>query len=349
MKPFAISVAAFLLLASAAYGQNDTYYHSDERQIPLEKAEHWAVIQLPQGAQSALEAALAGQSDVRLRKVLDPGRDFYWLEAKGGQPLDPATSDALSSQVPIQRTFPAFFRRDSHGDTTRFLTTDQFSAKFAPGVSRAEIDAFNEKQGVEVVPLDNEIDRWQASEHNEYPLRVTEASDLSALETANRYYESALTVWSVPSFYVNLRTDGPVQSRSSANDPLYPEQYYLNNTSSNLGTPDVDIDAPETWSLSKGSSSITVAVVDKGVEEHEDFRSGQLVAGTSAGDGNGSPERNQKHGQAVAGIIAANHNSKGVRGVAPNVKIMPINIFDGPYGEETADAIDYAWQTALTF
>jgi hypothetical protein len=212
MKPFAASLAALLLLASAAYGQDQTYYYSDERQVPLEKAKHWTVIQIPQSAQSALEAALAGQSDVRLRKVLDPERDFYWLEAKEGQPLDTTTIDELSSQVPIQRTFPAFFRRGSGGDTTRFLTTDQFSAKFAPGVSRAQIDAFNAKHSVEVVPLDNEIDRWQAREHNEYPLRVTEASDLSALEAANRYYESALTVWSVPDFYVNLQTEGGVYS-----------------------------------------------------------------------------------------------------------------------------------------
>lgn len=52
--------------------------------------------------------------------------------------------------------------------------------------------------------MDNEIDRRQAREYNEYPLRVTEASALNALEAANRYYESELTVWSVPTFHVNL-------------------------------------------------------------------------------------------------------------------------------------------------
>lgn len=57
MKTFAISVATLLLLASAAYGQDDFYYYSDERQIPLEKAEHWTVIQLPQGAQSTRSGA----------------------------------------------------------------------------------------------------------------------------------------------------------------------------------------------------------------------------------------------------------------------------------------------------
>jgi len=117
--------------------------------------------------------------------------------------------------------------------------TDAFSVKFGPDVSRAEIDALNERHGVEIALLDDEIDRWQASEYNEYPLRVTEASDLNALEAANLYYESALTVWSVPTFHVNLQREGSIWFQHSANDPLYPEQYYLNNTSSNLGTADV--------------------------------------------------------------------------------------------------------------
>ncbi|MEL6941123.1 MAG: S8 family serine peptidase, partial [Bacteroidota bacterium] len=35
------------------------------------------------------------------------------------------------------------------------------------------------------------------------------------------------------------------------------------------------------------------------------------------------------HGQACAGIIAATHNDIGVRGIAPEVQILPINIFAG--------------------
>ncbi|WP_103021335.1 S8 family peptidase [Salinibacter altiplanensis] len=265
------------------------------------------------------------------------------MEAEDRQALSLTIINQLTQQVPVRRTIPAFFRTQN-SDTTHFVMTDEFSVKFKPDVSRAEIDSLNEKYGVEVAPLDNEIDRRQAREYNEYPLRVTEASALNALEAANRYYESELTVWSVPTFHVNLQREGRIQPRSSANDPLYPKQYYLNNTSSNLGTADVDIDAPEAWALSKGSSSITVAVVDDGVEQHEDFRSGQVINGRTAGGGDGSPSSASQHGQAVAGIIAANHNTKGVRGVAPNVKIMPINIFDGPYGEPTSNAIDYAWQ-----
>lgn len=210
---------------------------------------------------------------------------------------------------------------------------DEFCVRFKLDVPRDDIEALNEKHGVEVF-LKDEQDQRQAREYNEYLLRVTEDSKLNALEAANLYYESTLTAWSVPNFFVNYQ---------STSDPLYDDQYHLNNTSSNPGETDVDIDAPEAWDMTKGSSSITVAVVDDGVEQHEDFYSGQFVTGTTAGGGDGSPdEPEDQHGQAVAGIIAANHNSIGVRGVAPNVRIMSVKIIDVELADndDAADAVD---------
>lgn len=81
------------------------------------------------------------------------------------------------------------------------------------------------------------------------------------------------------------------------------------------------------------------------MEGHEDFYSGQLVNGyTAGGSGNGAPGGGDHHGQKVAGIVSANHNGTGVRGVAANVQIMPVDIFNTDEEEEIADAIDHAWQ-----
>jgi hypothetical protein len=100
-----------------------------------------------------------------------------------------------------------------------------------------------------------------------------------------------------------------------------------------------------------------VAVIDEGVEDHEDF-SGRVLNGFTAGTttGTGTPQNGIKaHGVACAGIIAATHNNNlGIKGVAPNVQILPINIFPNtpvpftnPGGastnEEIAAAIDWAW------
>jgi serine protease len=98
------------------------------------------------------------------------------------------------------------------------------------------------------------------------------------------------------------------------------------------------------WNITTGSTDIIVAVVDEGVDPHENFYEGQLIRGFNASDktNNGNPRNGDFHGQAVAGIIAANHRQTGVRGVAPNVKIMSVRI-EGARVSEQAAAFDTAW------
>jgi serine protease len=51
------------------------------------------------------------------------------------------------------------------------------------------------------------------------------------------------------------------------------------------------------------------------------------------------------HGVACAGIIAASHNSINVRGVAPNIKLLTVNIFaPNTTNQQIADGINWAWQ-----
>ena len=56
------------------------------------------------------------------------------------------------------------------------------------------------------------------------------------------------------------------------NDPLFTEQWGLDDTGQSGGTFDADIDAPAAWSVSTGDTSIIVAVIDTGVNyTHEDL------------------------------------------------------------------------------
>ena len=166
MKRLATLLTVLLVLTSTVQAQ-DRYYYSDERKIPIEQAEQWKVIQIPENAQSALSNAIDRRSDLHLREALAPERGFYWLEAKGQQALGSAMLNQLSQQVSIQRTVPAFFQ-ERRGDTTHFVMIDEFNVQFKRGVSRTEIDALNEKHGVEVAPFENAMDRRQARQYNEY-------------------------------------------------------------------------------------------------------------------------------------------------------------------------------------
>lgn len=103
---------------------------------------------------------------------------------------------------------------------------------------------------------------------------------------------------------------------------------------------DVDIDAPEAWTISEGAPEVIVAVIDTGVQiDHQDL-AGQFVDGYDFYEGNtivyDGPD--DDHGTHVSGTIAAIKGNNGVVGVAPNIKIMPLK-FLGPNGGSTSDAI----------
>lgn len=123
-----------------------------------------------------------------------------------------------------------------------------------------------------------------------------------------------------------------------SNDPLYPNQWHLENTGSILqfnGTLDADVDGNEAWNLSTGSS-VVVSVMDSGIDTlHSEF-SGRLLPGydafaTPTSDSKGYPSLDfpeNAHGTACAGIIGAEqNNTQGVSGIAPDVQLIPVRMF----------------------
>lgn len=86
-------------------------------------------------------------------------------------------------------------------------------------------------------------------------------------------------------------------------------------------------------------SGITVAVVDSGVDLHHEDLQGQLVPGHDFVEDDDDPQDAYGHGTHVAGIIAAvAGNSKGIAGVAPGAKVMPVRVL-GPDGSGTLDDV----------
>ncbi len=165
--------------------------------------------------------------------------------------------------------------------------------------------------------------------------------NLDVVSLANEIYESGVAVYCLPDFIANI---------TKLEDPLYSQQYYLNHTGQFGGFAyDIDIDATEAWDITKGSSNIIVAVIDDGVEAHEDlkdeYNNSKIIGGfTPHTGGNGEPSLSTDgHAEACAGIIAASHNNLDVRGIAPNIKLLTVNIFaPGTSNQEVADGISWA-------
>jgi serine protease len=156
-------------------------------------------------------------------------------------------------------------------------------------------------------------------------------------------------------------------------DPHYlPYQWhYFAPAGTNLGGANL----PDAWDVTKGSSSITVAVVDSGYRQHADL--GPVLPGydfitdiTRANDGNGRDSDAQDpgdwvaanecgagtpasdsswHGTHVAGTIAAlMNNSIGGTGVAPKIRLLPVRVL-GKCGGPISDIADgMRWAAGLS-
>lgn len=134
------------------------------------------------------------------------------------------------------------------------------------------------------------------------------------------------------------------------NDPLFSNQWGLNNTGQNGGTAGVDIKYCDAMTITQGSPNIIVAVVDEGVDlTHPDLQANIIGGFDATGNGsNGAPTNTiTDHGTACAGIIGAiKDNNLGGSGVAPNCRIMPCKMDYGfvQTDEWLANCIDFAWQ-----
>lgn len=123
---------------------------------------------------------------------------------------------------------------------------------------------------------------------------------------------------------------------ATSNDPLRPQQWGLDL-----------IEADAAHATSTGSGAV-VAVVDSGVlASHEDL-AGRLLPGFDFSDqpNDATPQDANGHGTHVSGIIAADaNNGKGIEGVAPGAKILPIRVLDkdgSGTGATVAKGIDFA-------
>lgn len=210
-------------------------------------------------------------------------------------------------------------------------------------------DKWNEKE-VNALLLQYPQAKINQNEFGYYSINVSQLSH--SIEIGNKLVERGLVNWAQPDFM------GGYTLFYNPPDPKYWQQFYFNNTGQLLDgvswTPDIDINAPEAWDLSFGSSSIKVGVLDEGVEDHEDMYddmgvSKVLPGFSAAGTGTGESQTQfEGHGQAVAGLINASHNNLGIAGIAPNVKVVPAYVAADltTIVSNISNSFAWLWQTA---
>lgn len=104
----------------------------------------------------------------------------------------------------------------------------------------------------------------------------------------------------------------------------------ISKDTANIGWHLDAIDVEEGWEITKGSPNITVAVVDDGIDATHDILKGRIVSPYNVFTQDNRLSVGQGHGTHVAGLAVGSDKmfDKGISGVAPKCKLMPIQVFD---------------------
>lgn len=134
--------------------------------------------------------------------------------------------------------------------------------------------------------------------------------------------------------------DAVVKTTGIPNDPLFPAQWSHRNTGQAesysgplVGTPDCDTDTDRAWEITTGSSGITIAIIDTGVDStHPEF-AGRILLGYDFYNDDYDAMDDNGHGTACAGVAAGQGNNLiGVAGVSWQSRILPVKVLNS-HGE----------------
>jgi subtilisin family serine protease len=201
-------------------------------------------------------------------------------------------------------------------ETSTAVSADRLFVRFKAEATLSDREAILSSLGASVV-----------ASYPDGPLLV-ELATPQAAEAAMETLRALPTV-------VYAELDAPLNSAEAAemagtidaaafypSDPSFSRQWGLNNTN------DIDIDAPQAWSVTTGLPVI-VAVIDSGIDLRSTEFSGRILPGWNFLNGSSNVQDDYGHGTHVSGIIGASGNDgRGVSGVNWNALILPLKVLD---------------------
>ncbi|MDA2385400.1 S8 family serine peptidase [Bacillus cereus] len=201
-------------------------------------------------------------------------------------------------------------------DGFELVLTNDILVKFAPSMSVEERQRICEKLNCVLVENNDESASL---------IRVLDPHEDAPLDIANKLYEEKNVEYAEP----NMLQAAKYASITPPQDSLFVNQWHLHNTGQGGGKVGADVNALKAWEITQGSPNISIVVIDSGVDRtHPD-----LIANMNPGwdfdneDLDASPDFSSDwnaHGTACAGVIAGSLDGKGIVGIAPKCKIMPI-------------------------
>jgi len=242
----------------------------------------------------------------------------------------------------------------SNGAAKRAYVAGEVLVKLKPGVSGFAIDSISAMRGLGL----------QGREHASGFECVRLAKGRSVEEAVSVLSAQPEVEWAQPNYIYH--------AMKTPDDTSFNLQWGLNNTGQTVngsaGVSDSDIDAPEAWDKTTGSSSVVIAVIDSGIDYNHPDIAGNIwtnpdesadgadndgnnltddIRGWDFVDNDNDPMDFNGHGSHIAGIMdAVGNNAAGIAGVIWNAKLMNLRVLDR-FGDGTTDGISAAISYAV--
>ena len=142
------------------------------------------------------------------------------------------------------------------------IPTDKLYVEIEVEAEPEAVNKLLDDHGLELVSQDED-------DSHALLLRLTSDSRENPIKIANALSKSKYVKLAEPDFgtAISLKAFRPA-------DPLFPQQWHLENRGGFLATAGADVSAPDAWETTRGDRSIVVCVMDDGVDtRHVEFSS----------------------------------------------------------------------------
>jgi len=236
--------------------------------------------------------------------------------------------------------------------------------------NRINLSGFRGKVGVKAFSMKKDLDVKDTIKKANITVMESEKGE-SVEQMIDRLKDDPNVEHVQPNFRYYPRT---INTNDTHKDLLWGLDNAGQSVNGTSGTNDADIDAPEAWSISEGSNSVIVAVIDSGVNYNHPELAGNMWDGSSCKDDNGNVlggcnhgydyldddktplPITSSHGTHISGTISAvKNNNRGTIGVSPKAEIMAVKAGNDTFTTSTiiksinfaeqngADVINASW------
>ena len=298
----------------------------------------------------SLSAAFGPEiSGPRVGGLIDrAGRHFFELGRREG----------LRTQPVLPKGPPPGAFRDAASGLVH-VVYHELVVRFASGLAKKTRDKILKTHGFQVRRTNPFVPEQVIVHHPDHKYTADQLINIS-----NDLTELDEIIVAAPNFVSQFQREAPFKIR--------PEEWHLDNKGGNGTVAGEDVDIRDAWTITRGKSSIVVAVLDDGVDiDHPNlksriWRNSKKTDPDKAGRDfflrpdhpdhfNPRPKLfrapfdqmagNDIHGTPCAGVIAAAGVQGGSTGAAPGCRILPVKVFhadDLAPAEHVANAIRYA-------